>query len=287
MLEVGDRASKATGMSRNLDSGKREPGTRFGGVRRAGVLLGWLIAASLPSVGVAEPYEVIRGTKLRLCQEMAKNMNEFKGEPPMVCERKFDPKYEDFWKPNWQPLPPEQALEAALAIRRARWKRHPKAVAEQEKEIRQAAAERKLRAWEARFDIARNGEQPRVVMVSSGECRLDLRYTSEFDPEVAVFRGHTFELDERYERLWLSGTDVFFFQAVPYLASWSNYPGAIGRDPAPPKHHRGYVFVWETFWLRAGFGAHHDGGTAGQKGPICQIGYERLSQTKPKVGGSK
>jgi hypothetical protein len=148
---------------------------------------------------------------------MAKNMNEFKGEPPMVCERKFDPKYRDFRKPNWQPLPPEQALEAALAIRHARWRRHPKAVAEMEGRVRQAAVEGKLRAWEARFDIARNGERPRAVMVSYGECRPDLGHTSEFDPEIGVFRGETFEFDVRYEGLLRAG-DAFLRISVNVIA---------------------------------------------------------------------
>jgi hypothetical protein len=122
-------------------------------------------------------------------------------------------------------------------------------------------------------------------MVSYGECRPDLGHTSEFDLEIGVFRGETFEFDVRYEGLLRAG-DAFFYDGLPYLASWGDYPSARGSgDPGPPKRHRDYVFVWDTFWLRPGFGASHEGGTAGRKGPICQIGYERLSPTK--AGGSK
>jgi len=220
------------------------------------------------------PYEVVRGAQLRLCRDLAKNLNRFAEEPPQVCRRKFDSALKDFRLPNWRQLPADQARLAALAIVPSRW---PEDAAKKlAQEVEDAAANGKLQVWEAQFDLARSGERVRVALVSRGICRVEHNYSYR-DPVHGVLLPDRFEIDERYEGLTGFDGDLFFYRGLPYIANWHTHPGAVGRGPAPRKNHHGYLMVFDTFWLRPGYGASHDGGTAGSKGPICQIGYQRLS----------
>src|SRR5712691_10186788 len=82
----------------------------------------WLFAMLvLPISVLADTYEIIRGKQYPLCRELEKNLNEFTNQPPMVCERKFSSKYKDFRRPDWRLLPTEDAIQAVLAIERARF----------------------------------------------------------------------------------------------------------------------------------------------------------------------
>jgi hypothetical protein len=236
---------------------------------------------AFPIIALADTYEIIRGKQYPLCRDMEKNFNEFKNDSPMVCERKFSSKYKDFRRPDWRLLPEEHAVQAAIAIERVRLSRGPvkmfeSSVAKETKEIKEAVALGKLKAWEGRFDIARNGERSRVVMVVRGMCEgWTEEWSNPGEPRIGILLEHKFEVDDRYKDLSILDADIFLYQGVPYLASWATFPSAIGREPAPPKRHRAYVHAWDIFWLKHETGTY-ERGVAGFKGPICQIGYQRI-----------
>lgn len=245
----------------------------------------WIFLAVMLMLAVpvlAETYEVVRGKQFQLCRDLAKNLNEFKNDPPMVCERRFSPKYKDFRRPAWRLLPSDQVVQAAIAIERARLNprneaKYESLVQKEAEEIKDAAASGKLKVWEARFDIARNRERPRVVMAVRGICEgWSESWSNPREPRIGVLLEGKFEVDPRYERFSTIFADLFFYQGLPYLASWETYPGAIGREPGPRKRHRAYVFAWDTFWLPPGTQGADSPGSGNFNGPICQIGYQRI-----------
>jgi len=255
-----------------------------------GRLLVVLIAWGLSETGFAQkekaagPYEVVRGGQFALCRDLERNLNRFKDEPPQVCRRKFDPAMKDFRMPGWRKLSPDEARRAALAIVPSGFRKFhgPNApvVKKLEQQVEESAAAGKLEAWEARFDLARSGERVNVVLVSRGKCHSENNY-SDMDPVYGVLLSASFEIDERFDGLSGLDGDIFSYRGLPYIANWRNTPSAVGRgDPGPKQNHHGYLMVFDTFWLKPGHGASHDGGTAGRKGPICQIGYQRLGGTK-------
>ncbi len=197
----------------------------------------------------------------------------------MTCRRKFDPRYQDFSIPDWKPLSDEDALQAALALEKARAEKGPPTetvtrFAKTRAMVERAAASGELKVWEARFDIAHNGEKVRVVLVSNGECGAKYKY-SENDPTFGVLLPDKFEADPRYRNLTHYPGDLFLYKGTTYVAKWSNFPGSTLNDRIPPpRHHRGYLLVQSIYWSTL---------TGEQAGPYeteCQFGYEHLDSAK-------
>ncbi len=224
-------------------------------------------------------YEVVVGKQYRLCNDMAKNFNIFSAEPPMVCERKFSPSFTQIHTPPWKELPADETLQAALALKKrlleyAGWEDYNRKAEKADQLFREELARGKLKAWEAHFDIARSGSSVRVIKVTRNRC-TDEKEIQTFEPAIGVFKEQKFELDPRYAMFESFVGDAIIYDGITYLNSWAIYPGAVGRSPGPEKRHRGYVFIWDTGWLKEGYGAGA-GGTGVVGSVVCQIGYQRL-----------
>ena len=76
---------------------------RRGSSLALGVL--WLLIADVATAG---DYVLMLGKGIEVCEAYLKNLNSFPDDPPMVCERKVNPKFSEFSKPIWQP---QDALE--------------------------------------------------------------------------------------------------------------------------------------------------------------------------------
>ena len=67
---------------------------------RSGLVVGlfWLLIADMASAG---DYALVVGKGIDVCEAYLKNLNSFPNDPPMVCERKVNPKFPEFSKPVW------------------------------------------------------------------------------------------------------------------------------------------------------------------------------------------
>lgn len=261
-------------------------------------LLYWFLMVMLlimnPGIIFAGQYELVRGKQFQLCRDLVKNFNEFKDERPMLCERKFSPKYKDFKKPNWKALDIEQNFPLILAIKRESGaimlpEHLEKMMSQYEIEVQERIKQGKVFLYEANFDIAHSGEKVRVVMVNDycdpaslervlledpALTMADPAQPIVVDPAVAIMKPGSLEGDARYKNLSSFRGDVFFFQGRSYLAQWSIFPSAIGRSPGPSKKHNGYILVYEPFWLVQQATAFPRT-SAGYNGTLtCQIGYK-------------
>lgn len=141
---------------------------------RLGILL--LFVVAMPAVSQAQgPYEIVRGREVALCKAFVENLNRFSSEPPMTCRRKVHSKSANFSLPQWKPLSKDEAVEVALALMKARAQKGPsdqfaKRFANAKTVVEKSASEARLQVWEAKLDIARNGEPVRVVLVSTGSA---------------------------------------------------------------------------------------------------------------------
>jgi hypothetical protein len=239
---------------------------------------------ALPSSSLAVgPYEIVRGQQLPVCRALAENLNALQGEPPMVCERKLHAESKALSLPDWRLLQGESALRAALALKKAQAEKGPPDGAAESHYAKMKATMEdqwsagRLKAWEANFDLAKSGEKVRVVLVRTGECRIERNFSSG-DPIVGVLLPDKFEVDPRYGYFSHADGDVLLHEGTAYIVNWQEQPASTFTDPVgPAKRHKGYVFVRPPGWLPPGQGG---GPKALLSNPICQIGYQRL---KPMV----
>lgn len=85
----------------------------------SGLVLGllWLLIADVATAG---DYVLVLGKGIEVCEAYLKNLNSFPDDPPMVCERKVNPKFSEFSKPVWQPVDASKHLDLVEQIER--WK---------------------------------------------------------------------------------------------------------------------------------------------------------------------
>jgi hypothetical protein len=60
-------------------------------------------------------YRIIRGEDFPVCQDFLANLKAL-GEPAMLCDRKFHPRFTQFSWPKWEPLDPDQHKQIILQI---------------------------------------------------------------------------------------------------------------------------------------------------------------------------
>lgn len=72
----------------------------------------------IADVATAGDYVLMVGKGIEVCEAYLKNLNSFPDDPPMVCERKVNPKFTGFSKPVWQPLDALEHLDLLEQIER-------------------------------------------------------------------------------------------------------------------------------------------------------------------------
>jgi len=237
------------------------------------------LAADLYRTVKIEYNSLTRESAAPLCEALLKRLNAGKYEAPMACQREFDPRHSYLGTPNWAPLGDHESVQAALALERSWAERGP--ANEVERRFTNLAAKvhkidlaGKLRAWQAQFDFANNGEQVRVVLVSRGEYKLDGQ--CYYDTRFGVLLPNEFRVDERFKNLSPYNGELFFYKNTTYIGVWRNVPSATLNDRiGPPNRYRAYLLA-QT--IRA----------PGQYGPasafdtVCQIGYKRRNVSDGK-----
>src|SRR3989344_7316012 len=71
-----------------------------------------LASVALADMAHAGRYELIKGKGVEVCEAYKKNLESFSDPyPVMACERKINPEFKDFEKPNWEKVDLEQHRE--------------------------------------------------------------------------------------------------------------------------------------------------------------------------------
>mgnify|MGYP003394163990 FL=1 len=77
-----------------------------------------------PSISFAGQYELVKGKGVEVCEAYGKNLNSL--NPPLAytkLERKLNPEFKDFSKPEWERLYPEEGKSLFTKINRFLWER--------------------------------------------------------------------------------------------------------------------------------------------------------------------
>jgi hypothetical protein len=72
--------------------------------KRAKLFLSSTILVLLSGTSFAGRYELVEGNGVGVCEAYQMNLNSFMPAQPMVCERKINPKFDNFAKPSWQDI---------------------------------------------------------------------------------------------------------------------------------------------------------------------------------------
>lgn len=227
-----------------------------------------------------QTYEVVTGTQYHLCNDLVKNFSQFPDSPSMACERKFQPNFPNLQQPIWKELSADDSFELGIKLSKrllsyVGWPDYDMKMKTADSLFRSEANEGKLKAWEARFDLAQSGENVRVIKVTRSRCKAEEDLQS-YEPVINVLTEHGIELDKRYESLLANYGDILLYDNHAYLHIWERYPSARGRIPPPPKRHQGYVLVYEINWSKPIAGVPTGAAYTGNL--ICQIGYKRLTK---------
>lgn len=216
-----------------------------------------------------------------MCKELLHSLNGTRTESPMTCRRDVSSSDAGFRIPSWLPLSDTDALKAALALEHARAKRGPpeqfyERYTKARLKIEGAAREGRLKAWETALDIAQNGEDVRVVLVSNGECGNEYKF-SWGDPVLGVLSGREFKVDARYRNMSPTSGDLILYKQKPYIAVWSNVPSATLSQPARPAGplYQGYLMIQSIYWS-----PHSGNGSAGVADTVCQFSYGATTEDK-------
>lgn len=205
---------------------------------------------------IAAEYRLIKGRDFELCRALEQNLNVFKDDPPMVCERKFDARFKDFRVPNWEPLDAKENRDLLEQIYKAQFslavtKDSDKKFAEEKwlkfkPELEKKLGEGRVFLSKSRFDLAHNGEHVTVLKLVDNGCDpvKHIRFVNQPDPTLHVFVDDTTELDPRYARTARFMAEPFFYQGRVHLSEWNGLP-----NTEPPQ-----LNVYETFWTRGHFG---------------------------------
>jgi hypothetical protein len=74
-----------------------------------------LVILGASTIAFSGTYKITRGEDFPVCQDFLANLKAL-GGPPLVCNRKFHPRYKQFSWPKWEPLDPRQHKQLILQI---------------------------------------------------------------------------------------------------------------------------------------------------------------------------
>jgi hypothetical protein len=200
--------------------------------RRSALALGvlWLLIADVATAG---EYVLMLGKGIEVCEAYLKNLNSFPDDPPMVCERKVNPKFQEFSKPVWQPLDALKNLDLIEQI--GRWKPYqtgfedPKRREEILALIKARIENGELRLAVTNLDIEQDGTTEIVLRYDRGNC--DPANESHFagSPGRAfyVLNAEKTQLDTEKSGNFggLDRADLVVFKNRTYITVWSGNLG--------------------------------------------------------------
>ncbi len=208
----------------------------------------------------AGEYKLVRGQQFELCREFEKNLNTFKDEPPMVCERKINPEFKDFTMPKWKALEPKENMDVLEKIIRYRSKNQTVEVQDKKwKTVKNRINKGKVRLWRGYFDIDHNGKREVVWKLNAYGCdpndEASFGWPSTFALSIVDENKRIMDKQYQYRVLHPLSFDVFLYKGRTYLINWR---GRLGFE-------NGHISVYEPFNVLEQMGI--------QNRPICRYEY--------------
>jgi len=213
----------------------------------------FLLAQLIPGTVFAGDYEIVRGYGREVCEAFLKNLNSFPQEPPMVCERKLNPKFPEFTRPDWHPLDPLQYRELVRQIDRQIYRLETE---EQEKKFEKMSETLERRVQEkhimlsiAQFDIDMDNVPDYVLRVEYGIHSCDatdaLTYGNPGGVRLFILTADQSQIDLKRTNLVLpvhfGRPELFIYKGQTYLSIWS---GGVDYNNRPPTLEGGQILIY-------------------------------------------
>lgn len=201
--------------------------------RGSGLVLGmlWLLMADLATAG---DYVLMVGKGIEVCEAYLKNLNSFPNDPPMVCERKINPKFAEFSEPIWQPLDALEHFDLLEQIERQRTIYREEYDRNREKNmawLKERIATGQIRLATTNLDIEQFGTITTQVVLQHTFADCDPTNESHFAHSAGrtlyVLNAERTQLDvEKSKNIsYLGRADVFLFKNRMYLTQWGGNMG--------------------------------------------------------------
>lgn len=213
------------------------------------------ISFNLPVPSLAGEYVLVEGKSKEVCREYGKNLNSFKHlKHAMVCERKLNPKFTDFRKPEWKELDVWENRELVRKMDRFLWhsrrKSHQEAfdknTAQWLEKLKERIKNHEIALHLTCVDIDNNGKLDNVIQYDMGTCSDtdESNFSSPLGQRLAVFNDDMTAVNEHlsnFTKVFRLG--IFTYKGRTYLDYW-------GGDL---KFKNGEVFVYDSVMNTAGW----------------------------------
>jgi len=200
----------------------------------SGFVLGllWLVMADLATAG---EYLLVLGKGVKVCEAYLRNLNSFPDDPPMVCERKVNPKFPEFSKPTWQSLNALKHLDLIEQIER--WKLYetgfddPKRREELLTLIKARIENGTVQLAVTELDIEQNGTitKETVLRYENADCNPanESHFAHSVGRQLYALNVDRTQIDlEKSKNInFLGRADVFLFKDRVYLTQWGGNLG--------------------------------------------------------------
>lgn len=177
-----------------------------------------------------------------VCKDYVKNLNYFKDEPPMICERKLHAEMTDFSRPDWKMLDIKEHAYLAYEISDLRARR--RAPHMKEGSLDKLIDDKRIRTqqWISRgvllmqlsyFDIDNSGEKDWVLKwghkAEPEDCESDMAYVSPGTGALFILqqKNKKWEIDEiRSKGLRHISSKMFLYKGYAFSDFWRGNPSA-------------------------------------------------------------
>jgi hypothetical protein len=195
----------------------------------------FLLVLFFSPLSFAGEYVLVEGKDREVCRAYVKNLNSFKSLPhAMVCERKLNPKFTDFKKPEWKELNAWENRELIWKMDRYLWNSRTEGAKEAFDRNKEKWLERlkeQIKSNEIKLsitcvDIDNNGKLDKVVRYDMGTCS-DTDESSFARPLgylLIVFNEDMTTINEHlsnFTRTFQLG--IFIYKGRTYLDYWGGW----------------------------------------------------------------
>ena len=210
----------------------------------------------LPTTGVmAGEYKLIRGKQFELCRVFEKNLNSFKDETPMVCERKINQKLKDFKRPSWKRVNAKEYIAVLEQLYRYKQRNRTEAQFQQKwKKIKERLDAGKIILQQSNYDFDHDGTKEPVMKLTGLGCDSlkHKNFVRPVEPQLFVVIPNRVALDMRFKRGFSLSFDEFIYKGRSYISKWSGTPKKM-------------IGIYEPFNVRGQMGI--------QNKPICEYNF--------------
>jgi len=208
-------------------------------------------AAEKKSANNDKCYKVIVGQEHEMCRLYEQNLNRFCNEPPMVCDRKIHPDFAKYFSlPKWEDVDPIKHLDII-----EKFIKHGTQNARCPKGVEQCQAKWREEKWQeykvklfdrmnkgivklsrARFNVKSLKEADQIIYrLVDFRCAINDEFWNDpIIPKLIVIDEKTGELDLNAMTIIGYGApqEVFFYEGMARLTTWSIYPDRVLIDQA-------------------------------------------------------